>query len=145
MTHKLICSRDFDPASFIGASWSVAEEDERANELTEIDVSAIALVSCLKIGDQIPTGEECLRRLKETSNLRLGGRVFLALWENQHLIPDTWKEPFLFVFFDGLILLHRNGNRYSLYLSSTGGAWHWYSCWLGNTRSASNQSAVLPA
>ena len=29
------------------------------------------------------------------------------------------KTPLTFVFFDGLILKHRNGNRYSLYLS-----WH---------------------
>jgi hypothetical protein len=140
---QLACSRKFDPALFIGESWSAAEEDGRANQLTEIDASAIALVRCFKTADQIPTGEECLRLLKETPNVRLGGRAFLALWENQHVIPENWKEPFLFVFFDGLILLHRNGNRYSLYLSWNGRGWHWYSCWLGNTRSPSTQSAVL--
>ena len=143
MAQKLTCTKEFNPVLFIGESWSAAEEDERANALTEIDVGAIALVSCLKIGDHIPTGEECLGRLKEMPNVRLGGRAFLALWENQRLIPDNWKEPFVFVFFDGLILQHRNGNHYSPYLSWNGGEWQWYSCWLGNTRSSSSQSAVL--
>jgi hypothetical protein len=142
MAQKLACSTRFDPALFMGESWSAAEEDERANALAEIDVSAIALVTCLKTSDQLATGEECLRRLKETPDVRLGGRAFLALWENQRLIPETWKEQFVFVFFDGLILQHRNGNRYALYLSWNDG-WHWYSGWLGNTRTSRNPSAVL--
>ena len=143
MAQNLACPKTFDPALFIGESWSTAEEDERANELTEIDVNSIALVSCLNVVDHIPTGEECLMRLKETPNVRLGGRVFLALWESQDLIPDNWKQPFVFVFFDGLILLHRNGNHYSPYLSWNGGGWQWHACWLGNTRSPGSQSAVL--
>ena len=39
MTQNLPCPKKFDPAVFIGESWAAAEEDERANELTEIDVS----------------------------------------------------------------------------------------------------------
>jgi hypothetical protein len=143
MAQKLTCTKEFNPVLFIGESWSAAEEDERANALTQIDVGAIALVSCLKIGDHIPTGEECLGRLKEMPNVRLGGRAFLALWENQRLIPDNWKEPFVFVFFDGLILQHHNGNHYSPYLSWDDQEWRWYTGWLGNSRSASSRSAVL--
>ena len=48
MTRKLVCAKHFDPAVFMGENWSAAEEDERAERLPEIDVSAIALVSCLK-------------------------------------------------------------------------------------------------
>ena len=141
MTQNLPCPKKFDPAVFIGESWAAAEEDERANELTEIDVSKIALITSLVKAEQYITGEERVKRLKETPCIRLGGRAFLALWEDQRLIPESWKEKF--VFFDGLILLHRNGNRYSLYLSWNGGGWHWYSGWLGNNRSAKNPSAVL--
>jgi hypothetical protein len=143
MAQKLACSKMFDPAVFIGDGWSAAEEDERANQFTEFDVNAITLVSCLDKNEQQPIGEQCLKLLKQTPYVRLGGRAFLALWENQNLIPEDWKEPFLFVFFDGLILRHSNGNRYSLYLSWNAGKWQWYSCWLGNTRSASNRSVVL--
>lgn len=143
MPNKLGCSKVFNPALFIGEGWSAAEQDERANELTEIDMSTIALVTCLKTDEQSTTGEERVKRLKETPYVRLGGRAFLALWENQHSMPGNWKEPFVFVFFDGLILLHRNGNRYSLYLSWNDDGWHWYTGWLGNMRSASNPSATL--
>src|SRR5262245_33174240 len=143
MTRMLVCTKPFDPAVFMGESWSAAEEDERAERLTEIDVSAIALVNCLRKDEEMLTGEQCVNLLKQTPYVRLGGRAFLGLWEDQSAIPEKWKEPFSFVFFDGLILRHRNGNSYALYLSWHDGQWHWYSAWLGNTRSASNASAVL--
>ena len=145
MTRKLVCSKQFDPAVFMGESWSAAEEDERAERLPEIEVSKIALVTCPEAGQERPTGEQCVKLLKETPYVRLGGRAFLGLWEDQSAIPENWKEPFTFVFFDGLILSHRNGNRYSLYLSWHNDQWHWYSAWLGNTRSATSPSAVLAA
>jgi hypothetical protein len=47
MPHKLICPKPFDPSVFMGEHWSAAEEDERADRLPEIDVSAISLVNCL--------------------------------------------------------------------------------------------------
>jgi hypothetical protein len=143
MTHKLGCPKQFEPAVFMGEGWSVGEEDERAEQLLEIDVRTITLISCLKKNEEMPTGEHCVMLLKDTPYVRLGGRAFLGLWEDQGSIPQTWKEPFTFVFFDGLILKHRNGNRYSLYLAWHDDQWHWYSGWLGNTRSANNPSAVL--
>ena len=145
MTPKLICAKRFDPAVFMGESWSAAEEDERAERVAEIDVGTIALVSCVKKDDAQPTGARCLQLLQEAPHIRLGGRAFLALWENQKDIPEIWKEPHTFVFFDGLVLKHRNGNRYCLYLSWHDATWHWYSCWLGNTRSATSLTAVLAA
>jgi hypothetical protein len=46
--HTLDCAKQFDPVLFMGESWSAAEEDQRAEQLPEIDVTAIALVNCLK-------------------------------------------------------------------------------------------------
>jgi hypothetical protein len=143
MTRKLLCAKPFDPAVFMGDGWSAAEEDERAERLPEIDVSAITLVTCLERDEAPPTGEHCVKLLKQTPYVRLGGRAFLAFWEDPTAIPEDWKKPLTFVFFDGLILRHRYGNRYSLYLSRHDDRWHWYSAWLGNTRSASSPSAVL--
>jgi hypothetical protein len=143
MAKTLTCSKQLDPALFIGDGWSAAEEDQRSKTLTTIDVDAVTLLPCLKRDEQYPPGESCLRLLKEAQYIRLGGNVFLALWENQSAIPQNWKNQF--VFFDGLVLLHRNGNRYVLYLSWHDAAWHWYSCWLGNSRSSHNPSAVLHA
>ena len=55
MTPKLVCSRNFDPAVFMGDGSSVAEEDDRANDLTVIDPAAITLLTCLEKEEQ-PTG-----------------------------------------------------------------------------------------
>jgi hypothetical protein len=94
MTQTLACSKHFDPAVFIGEGWRPAEEDQRANDLYEIEISAIALVTCLKEDEQATTGEERLKRLKASQHIRLGGRAFLSLWENQHLIPRAGKNNF---------------------------------------------------
>jgi hypothetical protein len=139
----LLCSERFSPSAFMGREWSVAEEDERANQPTSFEVEAIKLISCLPQGTLYPTGETCLKLLKKMPEVRLGGRAFLACWENQSALPSEWKEPFTFVFFDGLILAHTNGNRYSLYLTWERDTWKWYSCWLGNTRWARSLSAML--
>jgi hypothetical protein len=89
---QLDCRKPFDPAVFMGEGWSAAEVDERAERLPDIDVSAIALVNCLKHQDELPTGDRCVKLLKDTPYVRLGGRAFLGLWENQSLIPDNWKQ-----------------------------------------------------
>jgi hypothetical protein len=86
MTRKVVCQKSFNPAVFMGESWSAAEQDERAERLPEIDVSAITLVNCLRKDEELPTGERCVKLLKETAYLRLGGRAFLALWEDQSAI-----------------------------------------------------------
>ena len=57
MTKKLVCAKHFDPAAFMGESWCAADVDERAEQLPEIEVSAIALVTRLKKNEQMPTGD----------------------------------------------------------------------------------------
>jgi len=56
MTGKLVCAKHFDPAVFMGESWSAAEEDERAEGIPVIDVSAITLVNCLKKEEELAVG-----------------------------------------------------------------------------------------
>ena len=84
-TPHLRCSEEFDPALFMSESWSAAEEDERANRITEIDASSIVVVTALKNGEQSITGEERVKRLKEMPYIRLGGRAFLGL------APVWWR------------------------------------------------------
>jgi len=73
----------------MGEDWSPAEEDDRANELSHFDIDAITLVKCLAKNEQYPTGEACLKLLKETPYVRLVGRAFLACWENQRVLPEN--------------------------------------------------------
>ena len=57
MTSNLACTKKFDPAAFMGESWFAGEEDERGERVTEIDLSAIALVTCLKKDEALQAGE----------------------------------------------------------------------------------------
>jgi len=143
MAQKLTCTREFNPVLFIGESWSAAEEDERANALTEIDVGAIALVSCLKIGDHIPTGEECLRRLKEIPQCSPRWSGPSGIRKNQRLIPDNGKTHLSLCSSTGSFSRHRQRHHYSPYLILERRRMAMVLLLLGNTRSSSSQSAVL--
>jgi hypothetical protein len=130
MTRKLVCAKPFDPAVFMGESWSAAEEDERADRLPEIDVSAIALVNCLKNQDQLPTGEFCVKLLKDISDCGRTRASFGQLEGAATLCSSTaYPEP---------------PQRQPLFALSPGTRINGIvSAWLGNTRSATSPSAVL--
>ena len=73
MTHKLDCTKPFDPAVFMGESWSVAEEDDRAERFPEIDVSAITLVTSLK-KDEKAANRRALRDTPQGQAMHSAGR-----------------------------------------------------------------------
>lgn len=139
----------FNPKSFIGEGWSIVadETDQRSVALTELDLTKVQHVTMLKDGETYVKGEEKLKRLKKDGRIRLDADVFLTLWENQHLIPESWKEPIngntRFVYFDGTVLRHSDGDRCVLYLYWPDGQWRWLVHWLGDDWGAFNPSAVL--
>ena len=123
----------FDPVAFVGEGWSIVEEDERSLALAEIDLTKINFEVTLKEGEGTIDGEEKLKRLKDAGHIRLDAKVLQTLWENQHLIPVSWKEPTngktIYVFFDGTILWDRlSGGCFVLYLFWNEGEseWNWY-------------------
>lgn len=156
-----IRSKPFNPAEFIGAGWSIwrgpadgnglvgeEERDYRSSTLTQLDLSNVQLVTCLKQGESVMTGEERLKRLKTGGHIRLDENAFKAFWENQALIPSRFKERvngnIQFIFFDGVVLRGPDGRRYTLYLCfSDIGSWHWCYRWLGRVRGVDRPSAVL--
>lgn len=137
----------FDPVAFIGEGWSIVEEDERSLALGEVDLTKVNFETMLKERESSVVGEEKLKRLKDAGHIRLDAKVFQTLWENQHLIPASWKEPTngntTYVFFDGTILRDSNGYRYVLYLYWRDGEWRWDCPWLDGKWSANDPSAVL--
>ena len=142
-------TKPFDPV-FVGQGCTVIEEetDTRSTSLTELDLTKVRFVTMLKDGESHITGEEKLRRLKEAGFIRLDAGIFQTLWENQNLIPESWKEKVngstRFIFFDGTVLLRPDGDhRCIFYLYWIDGKWFWYRCWLGIGWDASNPSAVL--
>jgi len=138
----------FDPKTFIGNGWSIEEQDERAIALTEIDLTSVMFDSTLEKGEKSIKGEDKLNRLKEKTNrIRLDAGIFKTLWENQILIPEKWKEKTngntTYIFFDGTVLRHSNGNRCVLCLYWSDGRWDWHYRWLEHDWIANSPSAVL--
>ncbi|HEY4505721.1 MAG TPA: hypothetical protein VJG67_03450 [Candidatus Paceibacterota bacterium] len=152
-------TKSFDP-TFIGAGWTIwkgpatgdglngnEEQDTRSLALAEVDVNQIRLVTTLKGRESSIKGEERLNRLQATGHIRLDAAVFLFLWLNQHLIPESWKERvngnIQFITFDGTVLRNSNGYRYVLCLYWYGGEWYWHVNWLDFDFVQDYVSAVL--
>lgn len=139
----------FDPTTFIGAGWSIVEQDGRSLELAEIDLTKVQFVTILKKkkGDAPVSGEDKLKHLIASGVIRLDAKVFQTFWENQHRIPEHWKQPTnnipTFIFFEGTILRNPNGNRCVLYLFWFHYKWIWYEYHLDNPWCGDSPSAVL--
>jgi len=150
----------FNPAEFVGAGWTIwrgpvggdglsgaEEQDPRSLALTEIDLSAIVLKSTLKPGETVVNGEEKLKRLKASGNIRLDVGAFKALWDNRELLPARFKEKTgnntTFIYCDGTVLRGPRGRRYVLCFCFGDGAWRWGYGWLDDDWSVGDPSAVL--
>ena len=137
----------FDPAKFIGDGWTIEEQDERSLALAEINLTDVLFNTTLQKGEKTIVGTEKQKRLKEENCIRLDAGIFHTLWNNQHLIPEKWKEQTngntTFIFFDGTILRDSGGDLYVLYLFWLGGEWYWNYDWLDDDFDANLPSAVL--
>ena len=139
-------TKPFDP-TFVGNGWTIDEQDERSLALAELDLTKVRFETMLKDGETRITGEEKLKRLKEAEFVRLDARIFQTFWENQYLIPESWKEKvngnIRYIFFDGTVLRSPGGYRYVLFLAWNGGQWRWDYGWLGSDWAVSGPSAAL--
>ena len=139
-------STPFNPA-FVGGGFRIDEEDKNSLKLTEVNLSKVSLETMLEEGETRVNGEEKLKRLKKAKHIRLDAKVFQTLWENQELIPASWKEKTngntTYIFFDGTVLRDSDGDRYVLYLYWFGDRWDWDGRWLGRDWRASLPSAVV--
>jgi hypothetical protein len=138
-------TQPFDPAKLLGQGWTVEEQDERSVILGQINLADVRLEHMLKKDESLIKGEEKLKRLKKAEYIRLDAKVFQTLWENQTLIPESWKTNSYttFVIFDGTILCGPDGDRCVLYLCWRGGRWDWGCDWFENDWDVSSPSAVL--
>jgi hypothetical protein len=137
----------FDPVQFIHhKGLEIEEQDERSIMLEEIDASAIVLESMLQ-GNTVISGNEHLKRLKQTGYIRLDARIFQTFWENQHAIPEHWKGTVDYanhIFFDGTILRNQNGRYVICMYWAEDKKWKWTYCRLDvGGWNAKDLSAVL--
>lgn len=153
-------SKPFNPAEFVGAGWTIwrgpasgdglsgdEEQDARSLALTELDLNSIILKSTLKSGENVVNGEEKLKRLKASGDIRLDAGAFKTLWDNRELLPSRFKEKTngntTFIYCDGTVLRSPRGGRCILCFCFLGGAWDWRYDWLGLGWSVFSPSAVL--
>ena len=134
-----VALRPFDPLQFIGKGWSlIAEEhDVRNDAFTEVDFDKVSYEFCLKEGETSIKGEEKLKRMKESGNIRLGATTFMGLWgdyrarkENSVLERFYREQKIIYLDFFGDVLLDPGGHRCVLCLLRGGGEWYWYFDWL---------------
>ena len=140
-------AKPFDPVAFIDKDWTINEQDEKSLALTEVGITKVRFETMLKSNESSVVGEEKLKRLKKAGYIRLDAKVFQTLWENQDLIPESWKEKIngntRYIFFDGTILRYPDGRRCVLFLCWCGDRWNWSCSWLDGGCSSNYPSAVL--
>ncbi|MBI5004584.1 MAG: hypothetical protein HZC04_00130 [Candidatus Lloydbacteria bacterium] len=125
------------------------ETDSRSIALKKLDITKVRFVTMLKDGESCIKGEEKLKRLKSAGHIRLDAKIFWVLWENEHLIPKSWrkkaskKRATRFIHFDGLIFLDRTGLRHVPCLYWEHSEWHWCTDCLDSICGVDDPSAVL--
>lgn len=165
---KIALAKAFNPVEFIGKDWSVwkgpadgnglkGEEDRdvREEELNVVDFEQLILETNLQGEETVVNGEEKLRRLKAGKNIRLGGKAFLALWEDYKAREAEGKpeesvleklrksKKVTCIYFFGFVLRGPFGGRGVLYLYFDGREWYWYDRWLGCDWRVDGPSASL--
>lgn len=147
-------SRPFNPVEFLGEGLAIwkgpvngdglsgeEDQDERSLALTEVNLADVKLVTMLNDGEDCVKGEEQLKRLKASGQIRLDAKFFQTLWENQHLVPESWKEHA--VCCDGTLLRSTYGSCDTLRFYWNYGRWCRDCCWLKLGRTVRYPSAVL--
>jgi hypothetical protein len=146
----------YDLTAFIGKKggigkrpWEMiyAETDNRSTIMESLDISNVRLESMLRGAETIIPPRERIARVKEAGYIRLDTGMFMAYWENKHLIPERYKEKIdgsdCIVCFDGGPIVGPFGEECVFCIYWLGNEWHWSLDWLdGDGKGA--VSAVLP-
>jgi hypothetical protein len=158
---KIDRSEPFNPASFIGAGWTIwkgpidgdgltgeENQDKHSLALTELDLRKVQFRDMLKLNESAVKGEEVLERLVGTGYVSLDAKIFQTLWENLIFTSSFWEEQVVrgysrVINFDGTILRNPSGGRFVLCMCWGGCRWNWHCSHLGNRRNANDFSVVL--
>src|SRR5258706_16177690 len=70
----------------------IKNQDEQSLCLTEINPMEIQLKTTFKESETHVFGEENLKRLNKSGYICLDAKVLQTFFENQELIPESWKE-----------------------------------------------------
>lgn len=163
---KLALDKVFNPSEFIGSGWKVWKgpadgkglegDEDCVPEPDVIDFEQIILETHLQGDETSVHGEEKMKRARASKNKQLGGKAFLALWNNWLACNKAGKpEDSVLerlrrsgkignvIYFFGLTLRSPDGDRDVLSLCFNGGGWCWFSYWLVFRWNAGGPSVAL--
>jgi hypothetical protein len=133
---------NFDTDPHIPDGWSIHEEDQIDSRLTGtrvLDLSKIDLhLDSGQQGNKRLSGHELKKRLE--GQPVLPAHVLDYLYENLHLIPDSWKRKF--IFFWGTVYRGSGGRLCVHYLGWNGLRWYCNYVWLDGQWNLDSSSAV---
>ncbi len=136
-------SKPFDPVTFFGDAWTIAEQDERALTLSEVNLLEVWFDTMFHSDETLSHREERLKRLIAPGKIRLDAKVLQTLWENKALIPEDWKNHGT-IYFEGTII--RGLSDDGLFIPSLAwyyGMWHVGAAWWGTNFKNRKHSACL--
>lgn len=128
---------DCDKEPFNPEGWKV--ETHKKGGVITWDASKVSLYLSEKQKNGTIEGNK-LRKELEGKNV-LNANVLEFLLEHQELIPEAWKDKY--VYFWGTIYRGPDGRRFVLYLYWNDGRWDWSYDWLVDDWYVNNPSAVL--
>ncbi|MCX6765628.1 MAG: hypothetical protein NT136_01545 [Candidatus Moranbacteria bacterium] len=132
--HVINC--DADP--FVPSGWNVIRH-KKGRQL-KWDPTEISLYLSKKQRDRKVIEGNILHKELEKMPV-LNANVLDYLLANPHLIPEEWKDKY--VFFWGTIYRDSTGYLSVRYLDWHGGRWHWHGRWLDDDWSDFNPAALL--
>ena len=131
---------DCDAKPFTPDRWKV-EVHKKGGQFT-FDLSKIKLhLLPNQMGGKYIEGNELRKELASEPVFNANVLDYLLKPENQHLIPEGWKDKY--VFFWGTIYRNSNGSLYIGCLCWYDGAWGWNYHWLGDYWDDCRPAAVL--
>lgn len=164
---KLVLDKDFSSSKFIGGNWSTWKgpadgsgtdgDEDYVPEPDVIDFEQVVTEVHLREEDGGSViGEEWMKRARASKNRQLGGKAFLALWNDWQACKTAGKPENSIlerlrksgrigtvIYFFGQTLRGLDGYRCVLYLYFDGGEWYWGYDWLGHHWSARRPSVAL--
>ncbi len=136
---------DCDAKLFIPNGWRVENEDQLVSRIRGqliLDTSKIKLYLSSKQQDgKYIEGNKLRKELASDPVLNANVLDYLLKFENQHLIPEEWKDKY--IFFWGTIYRDSDDNLCVRFLCFNDGAWYWGYSWLGHGFCGSYPAAVL--
>lgn len=156
---KIDRTNPFDPAKFIGESWSIwrgpkdgnglegdEEQDARSLAITELDLTKLITQTGLEGDESKVAGEVKLARLLLKA-IQADAKIAQALCKEKGQTNLRWLHNVLnltWIEFSGTTLRSPYGQRHSLCLYRfTDGSWGWGYLWLNIDRSVEHPTACF--